>query len=68
MIQKKISSQKKTAEDGMGGAAGEVCELRITRTCDPGHSRMTLENTEVSRMERTDSQGGRTSLGRIRTE
>lgn len=52
----------------MGGAAGEVCELRITRTCDPGHSRMTLENTEVSRMERTDSQGGRTSLGRIRTE
>lgn len=54
MKNKKISSQKKTAEDRMGGAAGEVCELRTSRTCDPGQSGMTLENTEVPQMEMTN--------------
>lgn len=53
---KKINSQNKTAEERMGGAVGEFNELRTTRTCDPGHSGMTLENTQVSQMEMTESQ------------
>lgn len=31
-------------------------ELRTTRTCDPRHSGMTLENSEVSQKEMSESR------------